>query len=99
VRRHGDDGVASAHPWRDDRNRLSSGVFGATNNVSGGRQALDDPQHFSDEFGIESGRDFIAEENRWLHGECASDGDALLLSARQTIWHGVEFVGKPDAGQ
>lgn len=74
---------------------MSSGVFGAASNVSGGRQALDDPQHLSDEFGIESGCDFIAEENRRLHGECASDGDALLLSARQTIRHGVEFVGRP----
>ena len=46
-------------------------------------QALHDAQHLADRLGIERRGRFVEQHDVGLHRQCAGDGDALLLAARQ----------------
>ena len=46
--------------------------------------------------GVEGGEGFVEEQQAWLGGEGAGQGDALRLSAGQGAWPVVGVVGQPD---
>jgi hypothetical protein len=45
------------------------------------RQPIENTDHLTDQFWIESGSDFVKEDEARLHGERPGDRDPLLLAA------------------
>ena len=64
-----------------------------------GCEAGHDVQDLTDELGIERGGRLVEQHQPRLHGQRPSDGDALLLAAREHVRIDVAFLRNADLGQ